>query len=556
MISITEGTPEKVSGSTSLFLEFPYNQACIDIVKSSGLAVWHKKESRWECPATSLAYLLDNLTYIDDMRLTLAEEREEPAKPELTLHYKLKPFPHQEEAIMFGLGHKRWLLLDSPGLGKTASIIHLAEELKAQRGIEHCLIICGLATLRANWEKEIRLHSDLTSVVIGKKINSKGNVTWATVKERAEQLRHKIDEFFVIVNIESIREDCVVEAINESENRFDMMAFDECHKAAGVSSLQSHNLLKLDSAEYKVGMTGTLLTNSPLSALIPLKWIGVEHSTLTNYKAQYCEFGGFGGHQIVGYKNLDLLKEEIDGCSLRRTKDLLNLPAKNFIDEYVEMSDAHAKLYDAVVKGVKEECDKIKLNANNVLALTTRLRQATSCPSALTSSGVVSSKIERCVDLVEDIVSQGDKVVVMSAFKEPIYQLEELLKEHRPLVGTGDVDDQVVSDRIDRFQTDPSRKVMLCTQSKMGTGVTLNAARYMIMLDSPWTYSIYEQCTDRIHRINNKEPVFIYNLICGGTIDEVVAKVVNRKKALADYMIDDKEDRETMAALEKYITDL
>lgn len=556
MIRIIESTPKKVSGLTSLFLELPYNQTSIDIIKSSGLAVWHKKDKIWECPITSLSYLVDNLVYIDEISLCLAEENAEVEPQHLTLEYKLKPFKHQEEAILYGLAHDRWLLLDSPGLGKTASIIHLAEELHAQRNLEHCLIICGLATLRANWEKEIKLHSNLSSVVIGKKINSKGNVTWATVKERAEQLKNKIDEFFVIINIESIREDCVVDAINNSENKFDMMAFDECHKAAGTSSIQSNNLLQLDGATYKVGMTGTLLTNSPLSAMIPLKWLGVEHSTLTNYKAQYCEFGGFGGHQIVGYKNLDLLKDELEGCSLRRTKDLLDLPPKNIIDEYVEMNDSHAKIYDAVVKGVKEECDKIKLKTNNLLALTTRLRQATSCPGVLTSNPVVSSKIERCMALVEDIVSQGDKVVILSAFKEPVYQLAELLEKYNPLVGTGDMKDQDVSDNIDRFQKNDKYKVFLGTQSKMGTGVTLNAARYLIMLDEPWTYAIYEQCTDRIHRINNTEPVFIYNLICEDTIDEVVSQVINRKKSLADYMIDDKDDYETLKILERYITDL
>ena len=556
MIKITEAIPKKISGSTSLFLELPFNQDSINIIKSSGLAVWHKKDKIWECPLTSLSYLLDNLTYIDDIVLSLEKEKSINTNQSLTLEYKLKPFPHQEGAILYGLAHDKWLLLDSPGLGKTASIIHLAEELKEQRGLEHCLIICGLATLRANWEKEIKIHSNLSSIVIGKRVNSKGNVVWMTVKERAEQLKNKIDEFFVIINIESIREDCVVDAINNSENKFDMMAFDECHKAAGTNSIQSNNLLKLADAIYKVGMTGTLLTNSPLSAMIPLKWIGVEHSTLTNFKAQYCEFGGFGGHQIVGYKNLDLLKEELEECSLRRTKDLLNLPPKNFIDEYVEMNDVHSKLYDAVVQGVKEECDKIKLNTNNLLALTTRLRQATSCPGVLTSNNVVSSKIERCIDLVDDIISQGDKVVIMSAFKEPIYQLEELLKKYHPLVGTGDMKDQEVSDNIDNFQNNEKYKVFLGTQSKMGTGVTLNAARYLIMLDQPWTYAIYEQCTDRIHRINNKEPVFIYNLICEDTVDEVVAKVINRKKALADYMVDDKEDYETMKVLERYITDL
>ena len=130
---------------------------------------------------------------------------------------------------------------------------------------------------------------------------------------------------------------------------------------------------------------------------------------------------------------------------------------------------------------MKEECDKIELKANNVLALTTRLRQATSCPSILTSENIPSSKIERCIDLVEEIVSQGDKVVIMSAFKEPVYQLEQLLKDYNPLIGTGDVGDDTVSKNIDLFQTDPKYKVFIGTHAKMGTGVTLNAARYRIL---------------------------------------------------------------------------
>jgi len=555
MITIFENIPKKISGSTSLFLDAPYNDEVVDVVKSLGMAVWHKKDKLWEIPVTSLAKLLNELAYIDDIQLELLPVKE-PDDVQLVGDYKVQPFKHQREAIKYGLMHARWLLLDAPGLGKTASIIHLAEELKAQRGIEHCLIICGIATLRANWEKEIKFHSNLSYVTIGKRINSKGTEMWNTIPERAEQLRHKIDEFFVILNIESIRDDSIVEAILKSENKFDMIAFDECHKANGTSSIQSKNLLKLTAAKYRIGMTGTLITNSPLSAFIPLKWIGVDHSTLTNYKALYCEFGGFGGYEIVGYKNLDILMQEINSCSLRRTKDLMDLPPKTIIDEYIEMSDAHRKFYDDVKKGVKEECDKIELNTNNLLALATRLRQATGCPNVLTSSDIQSSKLERCRDLVEDIVSQGDKVVVMSQFKESVYTLEKMLAHLHPLVGTGDMKDQQVSENIDKFQGDNEHMVLLCTQAKMGTGVTLNRARYLIMVDEPYTDALYTQCTDRIHRINNTEPVFIYNLICAHTYDEVVSFIVSKKKALSDYMIDGKIDDETVSIIRNYIKNL
>lgn len=377
-----------------------------------------------------------------------------------------------------------------------------------------------------------------------------------SIPDRANQIKNKIDEFFVIINVESLRDDKVVEAINNSENEFDMLVFDEVHKAKGFHAQQSKNLLNIKPGEYRIGLSGTLIMNNPLDSYLPLRWIDADHSTLTNFKNMYCVFGGFGGHEIVGFKNIDVLKDEIDSVSLRRTKDLMDLPPKTIIDEIVEMSDTHRKFYDDVKQGVKEECDKIDLKPNNVLALTTRLRQATTCPSILTSNNIISSKIERCVDLVEDIIEQGDKVVIMSSFKEPVYQLERLLSKYNPLIGTGDIDDSIVSNNIDLFQNEDKYKVFIGTSSKCGTGITLNAARYMIMIDLPWTHALYTQITDRIHRINNKESVFIYNLVCEKTIDETVLNIINRKKAISDFIVDDKLDDNAIEILKNYIENL
>ena len=543
MIEMREIPPMRCSGETSVALRFDYNPGIIGIVKSCDGAVWHKKEALWEVPANCLSFLLDSLTFRDDIELTLLPYGREKEHDVPSLEYKTKPFPHQLEAIEYGLNHDSWLLLDSPGLGKSLQMICLAEELRAQHGVEHCLIICGIATLRANWEKEIRSHSNLPYVTIGKRVNSKGNVAWATVRERAEQLKGKIDEFFVILNVESLRDDSILDAITHSENRFDMVVADEVHKMKSANSAQGHNLLRV-GAKYRIGLSGTLILNNALDCFVPLKWVGAEHATLTNFKGMYCEFGGFGGHQVVGFKNMDVLKGELESCSLRRTKDLMTLPPKTLIDEFVEMSPEHAKFYEDVKEGVKEECEKIDLKASNLLALTTRLRQATTCPSVLTTKSIRSCKIDRAAELVDDITSHGDKVVVMSTFKEPIYQLADILKDYHPLLGTGDMKDDEVSRNIDVFQSDDEHKVILCTMSKMGTGITLNRARYMILLDEPWTYALYEQVTDRIHRINNTQPVFVYNLICERTIDERVAKIINRKKAISDFIVDDKPSEE------------
>lgn len=558
MIKIEERECEKLSGLTSLFLSFDYNEEIINAIKQiADVYLFNKKTKEWEIPVTYLSKLLDNLNAFDAIDISLYPTKESSSKPVKTiLNYKLKPFKHQLEAIEFGLQHPRFLLLDDMGLGKTASIIHIAEERKARGQIKHCLIVCGIATLRGNWRKEIKLHSDESFRIIGEKINTKGNATYTTIRERTAELLKPIDEFFLIVNIETLRSEEFIDAINYGPNEIGMIVVDEIHRANNTKSQQGHNLLKLTSP-YEIGATGTLLTSAPINAYLPLKWLGVDKANLTNYKRQYCEFGGFGGHEIIGYKNLEILKDEIDSNSLRRTKDILpDLPEKTIIKELVTLSDEHRKFYNDVKKGVKEECDKINLNTSNLLSLVTRLRQATACPQILTTSNIRSSKLDRCVELVEDLIGKGEKVVVFSTFKESVRYLAEYLNEYDPLICTGDSSEVDISNNVDLFQKDPSKKLIIATHQKMGTGITLNAASYMIFIDTPFNASEFNQSCDRIYRIGTKRPVFIYSLVCEGTIDERVAQIISKKQAISDYIIDDRLTNDSLNILKDYILDL
>ena len=142
MIKIEERECEKLSGLTSLFLSFDYNEEIINAIKQiTDVYLFNKKTKEWEIPVTYLSKLLDNLNAFDAIDISLYPTKESSLKPVKTiLNYKLKPFKHQLEAIEFGLQHPRFLLLDDMGLGKTASIIHIAEERKARGQIKHCLI--------------------------------------------------------------------------------------------------------------------------------------------------------------------------------------------------------------------------------------------------------------------------------------------------------------------------------------------------------------------------------------------------------------------------------
>lgn len=558
MIKIEERECAKLSGLTSLFLSFVYNANIVTTIKqTTDVYDFNKKTKEWEIPVTYLSKILDNLSVFDDINIKLYTEEKHLISSDITrLNYKLKPFKHQEEAITFGLEHDRFLLLDDMGLGKTASIIHIAEERKARGQIKHCLVVCGIATLRGNWRKEIKLHSNESFRIIGERISKNGNVGYTTIKERIEEISTPIDDFFLIVNIETLRSEDFINAIKYGPNKIDMIVVDEIHKASNSASQQGHNLSKL-KAKYEIAATGTLLTNAPVNAYLPLKWLGVDKANLTTYKRQYCEYGGFGGYEIVGYKNLEILKEEIDNNSLRRTKEILkDLPEKTIIKEIVTLSDEHRKFYNDVKRGVKEECNKIQLNTSNLLSLVTRLRQATACPQILTTNNIKSSKLERCVELTDDLISHGEKVVIFSSFKESVSYIGEELKEYRPLICTGDTKESIISNNVEKFQTDPTCKLIIATHQKMGTGITLNAASYMIWVDTPFTYAQFMQGCDRIYRIGTKHPVFIYNLICENTIDERVYQIVEKKQAISDYIIDGKLSNDSISILKDYILDL
>lgn len=566
MIYITEVSPTiKLPGLSSLTIKVEYDKRIVDTLHQIPNAIWHKKESVWEIPLTSLSRAVNLLTNYDDIELRLIENDEIDnlyyhKNNSSELHpdgYKTTLFDHQKTGIQYGLTHDRFLLLDQPGLGKTLQMIYLAEELKARDNIEHCFIICGLNTLKYNWKKEIEKFSNLDCRILGEKKTKKGKEKIGSVKERLEDLKNPINEFFIITNIETLRNEDIIKELKKKEpaNKIDMMVLDECHVCKNPSSQQGKNLLKI-SSKYMVGLTGTLLLNSPLDAYVPLKWLGIENSTYTNYKYYYCNFTGFFNNILEGYKNTDVLKDVLEKYALRRTKDLLDLPEKTIIHEELAMEDDQDKFYYNIIEGLAEQVDKVRINTSTLLSMIVRLRQATACPSILSSDNISAVKINRSVDLIEQIVAGGDKIVIFSVFKPTLEEIASRIKEYNPLICTGDLKDEEISKNIDKFQNDENYKVMLATTAKMGTGITLNRASYAIFIDAPWTAAQCEQCEDRIHRIGSKDPVFIYYLWVKDTIDERVRHIVETKEAMADYIIDDKLSPAALDNLKQYILDI
>lgn len=555
MITIEERAAVKLPGMSSLFVSFPFSKQILEVVKGADIGIFNDKTKEWELSVNSLAYLIDNLSNLDDITLHFLKDKIESNVPYKLHKHKTEPFDYQVEGIQYGLAHDKWLLLDAPGLGKTLQIIYLAEELKARDNIQHCLVICGINTLKSNWKREIEKHSKLSCKILGERISSKGNITIGSIKDRVYDLKHKISEFFVVTNIETLRNDEIVEAIKKGKNNFDMIVVDEVHTCKSSQSQQGKHLLKLTNAKYRIAATGTLLLNNPLDTYVPLKWIGAEKSSFSNFRYYYCKYGGPFHNVLVGFKNLKTLKQQLEKYSLRRTKDLLNLPPKTIINEYVDMSDQQQFFYNNIKQGIIDQVDKVHMTAASVLGMVTRLRQATACPQILTTENIPSAKLDRACDLCEQIIEGGYSVVIFSTFKESVYKLQEKLQKYSPLVCTGDVKDAVITENMQAFQLGRS-PLLLATWQKMGTGITLTKATYAIFIDVPWTNAVYEQAQDRIYRIGTTDKVFIYHLITKDTIDERVLELVEDKAAVADYVVDDKISQSSLDNLRKYIEEL
>lgn len=309
------------------------------------------------------------------------------------------------------------------------------------------------------------------------------------------------------------------------------------HRCKDPTSQQGKALLKLQ-AETMISMTGTPLMNNPLDLYIHLKWLGYEKHAYYSFKKHYCIFGGFGGYQIVGYRNLDQLKEQFEDIMLRRLKkDVLDLPDKIYTTEYVEMSPKQAKIYKEVSMEIKENIDKVT-NAINPLAELIRLRQATGYTGILSSTIQESAKLDRLEELLDEIVSNGGKALIFSNWTAMTNPTFERFKRFNPAIITGETKNRV--EQQDKFMNDDTCKIIIGTIGAMGTGLTLTAGSTVIFLDEPWNRATREQAEDRAHRIGTKENVNIIFLITKNTIDERIHDIVEQKGHLADMLVDGK----------------
>ncbi len=548
MIDIKVAESRKCNGDWSLYVTFPYDQKIVDVIRNISNRFWDKENKEWELPFKYFKPFIDALSDFDfDIHGNWAafEEKKKVVMP-AGFEFKTKPFNHQIEGFEYGLNNDRWLLGDEQGLGKTKQVIDIAVAKKIQKGYKHCLIICGVNGLKWNWRNEIHTHSNEGAWILGQRfVNGYSKIVIGSNNDKLEDLKNidqLDDQYFLITNVETLRNEEIAKEIQKlcKNGTIGIVAIDEVHKCKNPTSQQGKGILKLQP-EVRIAMTGTPLMNSPFDLYIILKWLGYEKHSFYQFRQHYGEFGGYGGYQVMGYRYLNELQSQLDEIMLRRLKtDVLDLPEKTHITEYVEMTPKQKQIYDEVTADIKMNIDQIKM-ANNPLAELIRMRQATGYTGILSSTVKESAKLDRMEELVEEARQNNKQIIIFSNWTQMTDAIFDRLKNNCGGVGvitgqTADADRQLI---VEQFQNG-NIKVLVGTIGAMGTGLTLTAGTVEIFMDEPWNRANKEQAEDRCHRVGTTENITIYTLVCKDTIDEKINQLVEKKGLMADALVDGK----------------
>ena len=577
MVYIEIAQPERLKPTSlsklSAFVSFEYDSNLVSIIKSMGTRVYIPDKKTWEIPESAVPMLMSRLHDYDV--LLRGEMRHETPESHAQLPsgfvFTTKPYKHQMEGVIYGLEHESFLLGDDQGLGKTKEIIDIAMCRKQTDGIKHCLIICGINGNKYNWADEVKIHSREDSWILGTRFTKRPPIKMieGSTKDKMEDLNNIPHQFFWITNIETLRGGSfkekqgkrtvirfpIAEKIQElcDKGIIGMIAFDEAHKAKNPDSQQGKALLSIDCKGPKIPMSGTFVLNNPLDLYLPLRWSGFETHSFYAYKQHYCKMGGFGGKEIVGYKNLDELRSMVSKVMLRRVKgDVLDLPPKVHTIEWVDAYPEQKSLYKDVRDQVRDNIDKVKVRPDPLSEML-RLRQVTGYPGILSSTVTKSAKMDRMEELVEEEVSVGGKAIIFSNWSEMTNVIRHKLKKYNPAYITGEVGSVQRMEEKDRFQNDPNCKVMIGTIGALGTGFTLTAAQLVIFVDEPWNRGIKDQAEDRAHRIGTRGTVRVVTILTRDTVDEGVYNLVQKKGKMADLLVDGKVDGKNVDNVLSYL---
>ena len=431
------------------------------------------------------------------------------------------------------------ILADDMGLGKTLQVITLLTAYKEAGRDLHALIVCP-SSLVYNWESEIMHFSPSLSVLL---------VT-GSAQERADRLQAQADYDVVVTSYDMLKRD--ISLYEEMTFRFQVI--DEAQYIKN-SRTQAASSVKRVHAKTRFALTGTPIENR-LSEL----WSIFDY-LMPGFLYSYPAFREELEQPIVEVHDeiaSARLRQMIRPFILRRMKrDVLKeLPDKVERPVYARLTGEQQKLYDANLMQLLQMLDGQSESAYRkgkleVLSALTRLRQIC-CDPALIYEGYDggSAKLDTCLQLIENAMAGGHRVLLFSQFTSMLDLIEGQLKkmhiDHYRLDGSTRSD--VRLQLVNSFNQNDI-PVFLISLKAGGNGLNLTGADIVIHYDPWWNTAAQDQATDRTYRIGQDKNVMVYKLIARDTIEEKILALQDAKRALADEVIS--EELSGIAAFDK-----
>lgn len=362
-----------------------------------------------------------------------------------------------------------------------------------------------------------------------------------------------------VINYESTHREGIFEAL--AAYKPDLIVCDESQRIKNPSAAQSKALHKLgDAAPFRMILSGTPVQNNAVDLYSQYRFLdpAVYGANFYAFKNRYCIMGGYGQHQIVGYRNMDELVEKEHSVAFRVTKEeCLDLPQQTFINRYVQFTDAEQAIYEQLRKSSFLELETGEnVTATTILTMYLRLMQLTggflTADESTRPKQVNTAKLDALADIVDDyVVDAGKKLVIFARFRAEIAAIENLLRLRKIQYGSiyGDVPMEERGKIVDDFQTNPDTKVFVAQIQTAGLGITLHAASTAVFYSYDYNYANYAQALARIHRIGQRLPVTYIHLVVDGSIDEKILAALENKEDMAKTVVD--SWREVLTAPEK-----
>ncbi|MBN1960464.1 MAG: DEAD/DEAH box helicase [Deltaproteobacteria bacterium] len=455
---------------------------------------------------------------------------QQPAWTPAGLQTTLRPYQRAGLAWLTALAEQQvgGILADDMGLGKTLQVIsHLLVLRDAKQLITPALVVTPTSLVK-NWQRELQRFAPTLRTIISH--GPQRNDLW----QRAKHCEVVLTTYPIVLRDQNIL----------SELNFSLLVLDEAQIIKNSRS-QIHQAVKTLPATRRLCLSGTPIENNlqELWSLFDFAVPGLlgSQNVFRDHFALPIEQGGCNERLIA-------LRNRVAPFILRRHKrDVApELPPKTEIVRPVELTDDQRDLYETIRLAAHDQIRKA-VNERGMAGATItildalmKLRQVCCDPRLLRLDAArtvsTSAKYDLFFDIVTAQLEQNHRVLVFSQFTTMLALLAKGLSERgiRHAILTGATNDRQA--QVDIFQHRRA-EVFLISLKAGGTGLNLTEADTVIHYDPWWNPAAQAQATDRAYRIGQLRPVFVYNLIAAGSVEERILALQRQKQELANNIL-------------------